>query len=1713
MGPQTDRAINSNLWVNEFWTNPCARRGFKLFSQKNIVHNKNNDVVIDQPTPRFIPIELNFAKPTPPLSSPETPPKFDITFSSQKNSQSIHEFNATTPSIEKITTPSLRNELTLETITKELHREIVEDEWFRNHYDWLGSSIDQSSNNLPPYIKVDKPHTFGFRAEPGQLIDYSGTIEIVDKQTSFGEQIGIYNVKGEVTFKGKITIQSAPIAYRRHLNSFAVNCDSPYCDDKYAGGSSKITFTPGTFLQAGDEEQRASIVALLSQGNESSVVLDGTTVKAWGDVNSIGFLAMDNGTISGSNSNIYLNLRNSPYILRSKNSGTIDLNSTNQTSFTGQNVTQFFSAETGSTINIANSTIKATQPKDKPYNISLLSYADKTSHVNFTNSQIDLENIALFNLFETDEKTFTYNTTFDEKTKFFPKNDNFYIFLIGDISEGQFYSIINHIQDATRIPIDDKINKALDGKLPQKRFLIVNTVASTSEKLIYSKQDPQDINFFTRTDLLSNEITIKKGFTYQVEKPLERVFGIKVYNDKIFEEMGGITPNLTVLGPVDIDNLAPNVPKDRSTVGFYALNTNFGIDRANDGASSTVNIEYLGQHPYSYGAYIYNNLYDDRNAYQECYLNVYGDNSIGIFFKNDGEKTTDSNASEKKNKLLNSGKIKLPGNNTIGIYAIGSKSWPIQIQEQGTITVGDSITDADKHPAIGVYLKNSRLFSKKNTDYIWSPEYSENDPTISVGLNSVGVWAENSTINWDYNTLELRDHDPNSTQSFDKSAASIGLILLDSTLALYDSSDTPRELNINTQKLPADHNAIGVVYKYTLADAKPLTTPVQFTTSNERAQGKGRNIAYLPIHEANSPTVTFDFSKKPLIINKNGIGILAVDQPLNINGTFNLTDSRAIGIQGSNLTLTHSSTLKFVINGSDTIGVAITPSSKPSSTSSSLNDISFNLNGDNANAIYIDNNSIEANNIRFTSDDRTKTSVGYRLNNGAQLKLSKPNKEQTIHVFAHLLDKSILDFNYQPIKMTSENAIGVVTSDSSIKNFNFSNTNNNTVGLFIKKDGNDTSRKEEGAVFSGNNILNITGVNSAAILVENGKLNIEDSLSISAGNSATGIHIKNGTVDLKTPINVALGPGAIAFTLEGSGVLHTNDHPVTLSIPVSSDANSPLPIISDFIGVTTWSPIIFKPKESNPQDYIENAMMNSTITFNGKYSSNAAVIFALTQDSPLPKDASPNFTNKGTLTVNSDLQQDRSHVLFALNGQSKLLNEGNLVINSNSIGISLDETSASSFTNEGTITAANNSIGVSLDETSTGSFTNKGTITATNSSIGALVNHGTFVNNGTIIAGENSTRVYLSGKQVTATLNGEIQTSKYGVVLDNLDAPNLTGSIKIIATANDTVGVYSNKDTDINFSINISQKPDLQGVIGLVAPQKLHLTKEINFAGNQGIAVYLPSSDQTQTPTISANSQGHIIVQGQSSFGIYTPANTPITLNEVNLTVLDGAIGTINPIKANGTNYSVNGQNATGLYIENGDSSLEKGSITVKKGIGLFAKAGSISLKDTTLDSKQKDSVGAYITSSASLKMMSSEIIVNGGSGIVLFNEKAKDTPTSETAQHNLSVSQSSITVNGGVGINSLGENINLKDSKSNYRLGLTVNNGIGIRLENGTANIQNTNLEVTDNGRGFLAINSMITLKNDDGNNQNNKLTVTKGIGIQLEKSIANLENCKHGS
>ncbi len=72
----------------------------------------------------------------------------------------------------------------------------------------------------------------------------------------------------------------------------------------------------------------------------------------------------------------------------------------------------------------------------------------------------------------------------------------------------------------------------------------------------------------------------------------------------------------------------------------------------------------------------------------------------------------------------------------------------------------------------------------------------------------------------------------------------------------------------------------------------------------------------------------------------------------------------------------------------------------------------------------------------------------------------------------------------------------------------------------------------------------------------------------------------------------------------------------------------------------------------------------------------------------------------------------------------------------------------------------------------------------------------------------------------------------------------------------------------------------------------------------------------------------------------------------------------------------------------------------------------------------------------------------------------------------------------------------------------MEVKKGLGIESENGTANIQNTNLEVTDNGRGILAINSVITLKNDDVNNKNNKLKVTKGIGIQLENSIANIEN-----
>ena len=529
-------------------------------------------------------------------------------------------------------------------------------------------------------------------------------------------------------------------------------------------------------------------------------------------------------------------------------------------------------------------------------------------------------------------------------------------------------------------------------------------------------------------------------------------------------------------------------------------------------------------------------------------------------------------------------------------------------------------------------------------------------------------------------------------------------------------------------------------------------------------------------------------------------------------------------------------------------------------------------------------------------------------------------------------------------------------ANSSIDNASTMTGTNNRQVAIAQENGNDTAG-------NGYDASEVTLTNTAT-----GSINL-------TGDESTGIYAKRGLI---------INDGQISVGKKSTGIYIVEDDrsPATSTLGAKA-TNSSTGVIS--IGEDSTG-MYYKVDPDNADGRGTNTAIPGGLTNAGRIESTADNVIAMSFDSPY---TSKTIENVSTGVI--DLQGQNSTGMFATgagtytavnNGTIKLASSSN--VNTPNIGMYTDKNTITLENNE-TIEGGDKTVGIygysaNLGATSTTKVGSGGTGVY---SLGGNVT----INGGTLSVGENGTTgsndavgVYYVGQGGTITSNAtdvKIGKSAYGFVVQNENgaAVTLTTNTPNVTLGEDAVYAYSNnKAGSITNGTTLTSTGD--GNYGIYGAGTVTNNGQMNFGtgiGNVGIYSILGgTATNNSIITIGASDSssekyGIGMAAGYQSSDSGNIINGPAGV--INVTGKDSigmyATGPLSTATNKGA-ITLSAENAIGMYLDNGATGINEGSITTigapkgVKGVVLSNNSKLINRAGATININSDEGFAVY---------------------------------------------------------------------------------------------------------------------------------------------------------
>ncbi|WP_373076863.1 autotransporter-associated N-terminal domain-containing protein [Fusobacterium varium] len=956
--------------------------------------------------------------------------------------------------------------------------------------------------------------------------------------------------------------------------------------------------------------------------------------------------------------------------------------------------------------------------------------------------------------------------------------------------------------------------------------------------------------------------------------------------------------------------------------------------------------------------------------------------------------------------IANTGTIEVRDSSQIGMYAEGANNKASNI---GTINLNaDSST--------GIYVKSGATAEL-------------NGNIAFTGKSSVGVFAENATVNFKDNLNFTNNNENKNIYVYGKDAA-VGI-------------DSGKIVTVDGMGIPATtgNKTVGIYLENeTTGNTFTSNTTGQLIVQNEAIgiYSKGNNTLNVNV-TANGAKTTGVFIDG----NSTIAGTVTVKGTASAGaiGVYGSDGAVTIGVGGLTLnTDADKGTGMYLVDGAYAAGEKITVNntaavdnigvyySKGTASGIVTNGAEIELTGTKSIGIYA------ADGINLVnSKDVTSTGVGTNNN-----------------IASYVGGNSTLTSNGN-ITMAGADNIGIYTGKGTGVNSGIIDisgaTGTSSAGMVAKTDtATDTASVENiGEIKAGSNLGmyiagsgTSSGKNTGSITVSgtgtgvyvDGSGNSFNGAGGSITSDAVGIYLKDttaGTVTNTGTLNIASG---------GVGVFGENAD-IDFAVNVSG---------TGAVGVAAKGNSVISGNIKTGQGSVGAFLLNDTVTFNGAVIETGA---SIPESSPGASDAKTSvgilFDTgiTGTYTMNNVTVNAKDGVGIYLNGAGMTLNHNGNITTENGIGIYVK--SGTSLTTGTSVMNINGGTGVYV----AGGTANLGTTGNLTFNFGTGGGIGVYNNGGTLVLGNNITAA--GSGSLAATSNGDLTSS---------------GNLSIGEGGTGLLGTYDSGTTaPKNITNNGGTISAHTGGIGLAAITPgtsaptgtitINNTGIINAEGistgavpSPSIGIYTNIAEVVNTGTINV---------GTSGIGIYSADSGRSVQNDtMTMTGTDGIgvylKGTAGGLVSN--NITSGSSKNTGVVLEGVTSNINAGTIILgDESVGVMAVSGTTSAIDGTIkvgvSSSDKSAIGLVVKGGSNVTLAGTASITAGKGGIGVYAEGAAVT----------------VLNTGNISVGTDGIYMYSKGSALTFTGDITADNQIGIVADGGSVTASGSSAITAKNG------------------------------------------------
>ena len=503
-----------------------------------------------------------------------------------------------------------------------------------------------------------------------------------------------------------------------------------------------------------------------------------------------------------------------------------------------------------------------------------------------------------------------------------------------------------------------------------------------------------------------------------------------------------------------------------------------------------------------------------------------------------------------------------------------------------------------------------------------------------------------------------------------------------------------------------------------------------------------------------------------------------------------------------------------------------------------------------------------------------------------------------------MLYKSKLTIN-QDVNLDDDNdALNQLEiANSSIDNNNTQTITGTKAGLVALAQENKAHTNRADVTINNYGTVNLSGANSTGMYAKYGILNNDTAGKITMGDSSTAMYGRDDTI--------VTNKGTVTIGSDSTGLYSEDtDQPITNDGTITSSGNNSIAVS-------------YKPKAISAAgiDMLKNT---GTITMTGDknvglYATEGAA-------------ATYNVLNTGTITMGDSASLSNPNVaIYTDNANHTLSNGGTVTVGKNSIGLYGYKSD-----NSGNISVGNGGIGIYSQGGDVN--LNGGTITTGSDEAVGVYTVGSgqnITNSGTAFnLGDNSFGFVNvgSGNTITSTISNIGLGNNSVYVYSNDAAGTVVNNTAISSTGNQNYGLYSAGTVNNNAVIDLSNGKGNVGIYSVGGGTAINNSSIIVGASdskNDLFSIGMGAGYSTTDHGTIIN-KGTITVNGKDSIGMYASGAGSQAINDTGATI------------------TLNANNTTGIYADNGATAINRGTITTS---GSHSKVVGVYLgKDATLN-------------------------------------------------------------------------------------------------------------------------------------------------------------------